>query len=317
MASTGAVELAFCWAHWRRKFYEIAQAGNAPIATGALKTKVTSIVGWGLDPQPRIDRKYLGLTDQQALEWQRQAKRFWWLWAWSPSCDWAGRCTFPVHLYLGTRSRLESGDIAIVRQWRDPRPGELFGTRIQLIEADRLCNPNSLPDSDRLTAGIELDEAGTPLAYWFADRHPDDGLWRSRRPTWTRVPAWGQVSGERRVLHLFRPDRPHATRGVPDFAAIIAPLRQLKNYTEAELMAAVVSSLFTVFIKHNRELAGEASYGLAEASGTPASSQPAARAAGEFQLGTGAIVDLEDGEDKALDAAERPVKRGRNASHKR
>jgi transposase len=31
-----AVQLAFCWAHWRRKFYEIAQAGNAPVATEAL-----------------------------------------------------------------------------------------------------------------------------------------------------------------------------------------------------------------------------------------------------------------------------------------
>jgi transposase len=36
LAATGAVQLAFCWAHWRRKFYEIAQAGNAPIASEAL-----------------------------------------------------------------------------------------------------------------------------------------------------------------------------------------------------------------------------------------------------------------------------------------
>jgi transposase len=36
VAATGAVQLAFCWAHWRRKFYEIAQAGNAPIAIEAL-----------------------------------------------------------------------------------------------------------------------------------------------------------------------------------------------------------------------------------------------------------------------------------------
>jgi transposase len=36
LAATGEVQLAFCWAHWRRKFYEIAQAGNAPIATEAL-----------------------------------------------------------------------------------------------------------------------------------------------------------------------------------------------------------------------------------------------------------------------------------------
>jgi transposase len=36
LAEAGAVRLAFCWAHWRRRFYEIAQAGNAPIATEAL-----------------------------------------------------------------------------------------------------------------------------------------------------------------------------------------------------------------------------------------------------------------------------------------
>jgi transposase len=36
LAKTGSVQLAFCWAHWRRRFYEIAQAGNAPIAAEAL-----------------------------------------------------------------------------------------------------------------------------------------------------------------------------------------------------------------------------------------------------------------------------------------
>jgi hypothetical protein len=33
----GPVTLAFCWAHCRRKFYEIAEAGHAPIAEEALK----------------------------------------------------------------------------------------------------------------------------------------------------------------------------------------------------------------------------------------------------------------------------------------
>ncbi len=36
LAETGQVELAFCWAHVRRRFYEIAQAGAAPIATAVL-----------------------------------------------------------------------------------------------------------------------------------------------------------------------------------------------------------------------------------------------------------------------------------------
>ena len=32
-----AVTLAFCWSHWRRRFYEIAKAGSAPIAEEALR----------------------------------------------------------------------------------------------------------------------------------------------------------------------------------------------------------------------------------------------------------------------------------------
>lgn len=36
LAERNAVSLAFCWSHVRRRFYELAQAGPAPIATEAL-----------------------------------------------------------------------------------------------------------------------------------------------------------------------------------------------------------------------------------------------------------------------------------------
>lgn len=36
MAAKSAVRLAFCWAHVRRKFYDLAAAGPAPLATEAL-----------------------------------------------------------------------------------------------------------------------------------------------------------------------------------------------------------------------------------------------------------------------------------------
>ena len=36
LAKTNAVTLAFCWAHVRRRFYELAAAGSAPIASEAL-----------------------------------------------------------------------------------------------------------------------------------------------------------------------------------------------------------------------------------------------------------------------------------------
>ncbi len=49
------VRLALCWSHFRRRFYEIAKSGNAPIATealariGALYTIETEIRGSGAD----------------------------------------------------------------------------------------------------------------------------------------------------------------------------------------------------------------------------------------------------------------------------
>lgn len=37
LADKSGVTLAFCWAHVRRRFYELAAAGPAPIASEALR----------------------------------------------------------------------------------------------------------------------------------------------------------------------------------------------------------------------------------------------------------------------------------------
>ena len=41
LAERGGVQLAFCWSHVRRKFYELAAAGPAPIASEALQRIAT------------------------------------------------------------------------------------------------------------------------------------------------------------------------------------------------------------------------------------------------------------------------------------
>ena len=42
LAERNAVSLAFCWSHVRRRFYDLAQSGLAPIATEAL-TRITEL----------------------------------------------------------------------------------------------------------------------------------------------------------------------------------------------------------------------------------------------------------------------------------
>jgi capsid protein len=44
---------------------------NTPIATGAIATVVTNVVRDGLVVKPSIDREVLGLTEQQAIDWQK------------------------------------------------------------------------------------------------------------------------------------------------------------------------------------------------------------------------------------------------------
>ena len=48
----GAVTLAFCWAHFRRQFYDIAKTGNAPIAAAALD-KIGELYGLEADIRGR------------------------------------------------------------------------------------------------------------------------------------------------------------------------------------------------------------------------------------------------------------------------
>jgi len=66
LEKTGAVQLAFCWAHVRRGFHEIAAGGSAPIATEALK-RIAALY--------RIEREIRGLSaDERRVRRQAQAK---------------------------------------------------------------------------------------------------------------------------------------------------------------------------------------------------------------------------------------------------
>jgi lambda family phage portal protein len=67
------------------------------------------------------------------------------------------------------------------------------------------------------------------------------------------VPAFGETSRRRNVLHLIDRRRPGQTRGVPYLAPVIEPLKQLARYSEAEISAAVISAAFAVFVKMDAE----------------------------------------------------------------
>jgi lambda family phage portal protein len=222
---------------------------TSALAGGAINTVVTNVVGTGLAVQPTPDADYLGLTEAEAKEWTAAVAREWKLWAEGTDCDITRTQNFYALQGMAFRSALESGDVFVIPTMAGA--GRPYKLALQLIEADRVCNPGNHADKADLVAGVELATSGAPVAYHISDVHP--GARQRTAAKWQRVPAFGESSGRRSVLHLFDRRRPGQSRGVPYLASVIEPLKQLTRYSEAEISAAVVSAAFAVFVKMDHE----------------------------------------------------------------
>jgi lambda family phage portal protein len=221
---------------------------SSPLAGGAIGTVVSNVVGTGLSLDPTPDFELLGINEEDAEAWEETVEREFRLWAESSDCDITRTQNFYGLQSLAFRAALESGDVLVLTP-NVRRPGATYATALQLIEADRVCNPGLVMDNKLIMGGIERDQYGAPLAYHIASDYPVGFMTSRANLTWTRVPAFGGKSGRRSALHLFDKTRPGQSRGVPYLANVIEPLKQLDRYSDAELQAAVISGAFAVFVK--------------------------------------------------------------------
>lgn len=270
---------------------------NAPLAVGAVSTVVTNVIGTGLKPQSHIDREILRpylKTDDEMEKWENKAERIFQMWADNRDCDITRGQNFAEMQALILRSCLESGDVFALRKYKE-RPGTPFGTTIQIIEADRVTDPDET--NDKIVAGVELDDDGAPVAYHVANHNPDDH--NEGALEYVKIPAFDE-DGYRQMLHIFTRIRPGMTRGVPYLAPVIESLKQLDRYTEAEIMAAVISSMFTIFVKTESE---EGLQPMVPMAGNESVSQSRNS---DYKLSPGAILDLQPNEAIEIADPKRP-----------
>lgn len=267
---------------------------NAPLACGAIATKVTSVVGTGLKPRAAIDRDILtGLTEAQADAWERAAEREFRLCVGGKDFDLERGHNFFQSQELVYRSTLSRGGILV--NWpRKARTGNPYTVRANFIEIDRLCNPNNKADTATLTCGVEKDSDGAPVVYHVAQFHPGN-MRKVQERKWSPLKAYDS-QGNRTCLHIYKKRRPGQTHGTPDLSPVIELLKQFSAYTDNELDAAVVSSLLTVFVKSS---SGNPAIGPQSNSGTAIDTKG-------MELGSGAILGLMPNEDIEVVNPNRP-----------
>ena len=237
---------------------------NAPVVAGMINTINTNVVGPGLIPEPTPDAKTLGMTDEQADQWKSNVLQLWEAFAESKDADIRRRDNFYEIQQLVHRSVLESGDVFVALPHLDsPGRRSLVNLRIQVIEADCVCNPDKSEydklgidsDNEDIFGGVGVGLSGEIIAYYVAVKHPlekRNTLPKSRNYTkqaWQRIPVYGEETGRRNMLHIMRSLRPGQRRGVPALSPIVENVKILDRFIKAELQAALVQALFTAAVK--------------------------------------------------------------------
>jgi len=237
----------------RRRARDLYAGGG--LARSGPATMVTNVVGWGIQPKPKIDGEMLNLSDEAADEWERNTAREFRLWAENVMCDAERRQNFYGLQQLAFRSHLMSGDVFVLFGMKENKRTP-YKTTLRLLEADRISTPDSggeeseskeTDSGGRIVDGVELDKEGMVIRYHIASRHPlaeSD----SRELTWQPIDVYGKDTGYPNILHIMTHERPEQRRGLPFVAAQIEQIKQLDRYITSELAANVVSSMLSVFL---------------------------------------------------------------------
>lgn len=222
---------------------------NDAHAAGITKTVVTNTIGTGIKPQSRIDHEALGLSDEVAKKFQRDAEREWERWC--PFADAGERLHFYEMQSLIDRQILENGEVFIIpiRIKDKNRPCPLA---FEIIEADRVCTPPGMQGNKNIRDGVLTGEHGQPVKYFVTKGHPGDGFYGdlSARQKFIEYPA-KRFDGQKNVFHLYAMERPSQTRGIPFFAPVLNYFKDFADYLEAEVVTARIAACLSVFIKKN------------------------------------------------------------------
>lgn len=224
-------------------------ARNYALVAGGMQVQLDNIIGGGLKLCAKPDYRALGLSAEWAEEWSRQVEARFRLYAEDIDCycDASRRQNLSGLIGLAYRSYLTTGEILATGEWLPRHPAH-YATALQIVDPARLSNPQGIPNSATLRAGVEHDAMGAPVGYHIRTALPSDMRFGADVCTWRRVAKetpWGRAQ----VIHLFEPERPGQTRGKAGIVAGLAKAKMLEKFQNVSLEAAIVNAMYAAVIE--------------------------------------------------------------------
>lgn len=207
---------------------------NVPYCARALQVLVNAAIGTGITPKfEGRDGEKLG----KLLE------------RWSAVADADGRFDFYGLQAAAERAMRQDGEVLIRRRWRKASDGLPVPMQVQLLEIDWLDDSKNgtLAGGGRIINGKQYDTLGRVTGYWLHPAHPGDlGAGSLRLGPSTFVPA-------KDIIHYYAATRPGQSRGFTIFASVIARVRDLMLYEDAELQRKNLETRLSVLVSGDKD----------------------------------------------------------------
>ncbi|MBU0994110.1 MAG: phage portal protein [Proteobacteria bacterium] len=203
---------------------------NNPLASGAIDSFVSNLIGSGISPRWQLDD----------IELKKQIQE---LWADSTEeIDAAGLTDFYGLEAMVAHSVIESGEVLVRFRPRLPEYGYAVPLQLQILEADHLDESFNtvLSNGNEVRMGIEFNKIGQKVAYHLFREHPGE-FYHIKTNDRVRIPA-------SEILHIGRPLRPGQIRYRPWLSSVIVRLHELDQYQDAELVRKKSAAMFGGFI---------------------------------------------------------------------
>ncbi|MGM3410632.1 phage portal protein [Ralstonia holmesii] len=230
-------------------------------ASAAVTRTLDNVIGADFRPIAKPD--YLALQSYSGIkgfdhvwadEFGQAIEASWRTWSNDPGryCDAQRNLTVAQMMRLAFRHKVVDGDALAMLLWLPERVGPgraLYATTLQIIDPDRLSNPQQRFDQQVMRGGVEVDEYGAAVAYHIRRAHQGDWFNAAQAVHWDRVPRetdWGRPI----IVHDYDHDRAAQHRGG---AGILTPvlqrLKMLIKYDGTELDAAIINAIFGAYIQ--------------------------------------------------------------------